>query len=301
MPLSDVTASFIKKMLRYLAAHNPDMLRNAETVKLLHREGVAVIPFLFPEELAQVKSFYDEIKNQYTLPFTHGMHMTLWHSDLQFKQKVKAGLLQILQPAYERNFSGCRWMNNIFMVKQAHTPSEFAMHSDWSIVDESKYSSLNVWIPLQDTTIENGAIWVIKGSHKIDLPIRGGGALLPDFSGVGESLRKYCVPITAKAGEAILFYHKTVHGSYPNASDFDRVVSTFSVIPQRADLRICFQKDADSPLEIHEPADDFNYKYNDLLNDTNTFAPSKRPKETQVGYKQKKITAEDILPFIIQR
>ncbi len=267
----------------------------------MERDGVAVIPFLLPAELEEVKFFYAEVKQTQPLQFTHGMHMTLWQSDVSFKLKVQNGLLKMLNPAYERNFSNCRRLNNIFMVKQAHTPGEFAMHNDWSIVDETKYSSINVWIPLQDTTIENGALWILKGSHHIDMPVRGGGALLPDFSALEQPLKKYCQPVTAKAGQAILFYHKTIHGSYPNITGTDRAVCTFSVIPQNAALRICFQKNKDSPLEIHEPADDFNYKYNDLLNDTNTFAPVKNPKEVHRSYVSKQITVDDVLPFITEK
>lgn len=285
----------------FTTGHNQGhMLLNEETNALMEREGVAVIPFLLPSELEEAKNFYREIKQQYPLQFTHGMHMTLWHSDVAFKLKVQNGLLRILNAAYERNFSNCRKLNNIFMVKQAHTRGEFAMHSDWSIVDETKYRSINVWIPLQDTTPQNGALWVLKGSHKIDMPIRGGGALLPDFSELAEPLKAFCQPLPAKAGEAILFYHKTIHGSYANTSNSDRVVCTFSVIPQQASLRICFQKEKDSPLEIHEPPDDFNYKYNDLLNDTNTFAPGRQPVEVHPPYRQKKLTMDDILPYMIE-
>jgi hypothetical protein len=277
------------------------MIQNKEVEQLMQKEGVAVIPFLFPEELEKLRAFFNEIQAQYDLQYTHGMHMTLWHSDVDFKLKIQNGLLEILDAAYHRNFAGCRRLNNIFMVKQAGTVGEFAAHNDWSIVDESIFSSINIWIPLQDVTTENGALWVLKGSHKIDMPIRGGGALLPDFKVIDESLKEYREPIDARAGDAILFYHKTVHGSYPNKSNKDRVVCTFSIIPQESTLQIWFQLDEHSPLEIHRPADDFNYKYKDLLNDTNSFAPTKEPYLRQSPYKQKKVVIEEILPLLIKK
>jgi ectoine hydroxylase-related dioxygenase (phytanoyl-CoA dioxygenase family) len=276
------------------------MLLNKNVNAVLQEEGVVVIPFLHPAELAEVESFYNEIKRYYKLQFTHGMHMTLWHSDVDFKSKIQNGLLRLLHAAYLRNFSNCRRLNNIFMVKQAQTMGDFAIHNDWSIVDETKFESINVWIPLQDVAPENGGVWMLKGSHKIDMPIRGGGALLPDFSYVDDVLKEYRTPIAVKAGEAMLFYHKTIHGSYPNTSHQDRVVCTFSIIPENATLQICFQKDPQSPLEIHTPSDDFNYKYNDLLNDTNTFAPTKEPKEIRHDFKQKNITLSEMLPFILK-
>jgi len=276
------------------------MLRNKQVEQVMEREGVAIIPFLLHDELTQVNAFYSELKQDYKLEFTNGMHMTLWHSDLGFKQKVKDRLLQLLQPAFERNFINCRRLNNIFMVKKAHTTGEFVMHNDWSVVDESKYRSINVWIALQDIVPHNGGLWVLKGSHKIDMPIRGGGALLPNFNAIAEQLKPYCVPVSAKAGEAVLFYHKTIHGSYPNTSDTDRAVCTFSIIPKQAELQICFQKEIDSPLEIYQPEDDFNYKYNNLLEDTNTFAPGKHPVKVYASYQQKQISAEDILQHLLK-
>ncbi|MFN8321311.1 MAG: phytanoyl-CoA dioxygenase family protein [Chitinophagales bacterium] len=278
----------------------PTTLTHTTEAEELYRYGVVVIPFLTPQELEQTRQLYQEIATQYALQFTNGMHMTLWHSDPVFKNKVKTGLLHTMQAAYERHFTNSRWLNNIFMVKQAHTTGEFAMHSDWSIVDETQYSSINVWITLQDVNETNGGLWVLQGSHHMNLPIRGGGALLPDFSEVAEPLKPFCVPVNARAGEAVLFYHKTVHGSYPNQSDTDRVVSTFSVIPAQAPLQIYFQKDENSPLEIHRPPDDFNYKYNNLLEDNRHNGPSPVPVAVQPPYVQKKIKPEDILPFIVK-
>jgi len=277
------------------------MLVDTNANKALEQDGALVIPFLMASELEAVVDFYNTIQQEYELKYTHGMHMTLWHSDVSFKLKIQNGLLQLLQAAYLRNFTECRRLNNIFMVKQSHTEGDFAIHNDWSIVDETKYTSINVWIPLQDVTQENGGLWVLKGSHKIDMPYRGGGALLPDFTIFDKELKPYRCTMNVKAGEALLFYHKTIHGSYPNKSDQDRVVCTFSIIPQEAALQICFQKDENSPLEIHEPMDDFNYKYNDLLNDTNEFAPTKESKEIYHSFKQKTILASDIILRITKK
>ncbi len=275
------------------------MIANKDFKKLMEDEGAVVIPFLFQEELAEVIEFYKAMREEYTFQFTNGMHMTLWHSDLAFKQKVKEHLVPLLQPAFERNFSNYRRLNNVFIVKQANTTGAFAVHNDWSIVDESLYTSINVWIPLQNTTPDNGALWVIKGSHKIDMPVRGGGALLPDFTSLEKTFEPYIVPLNVVAGEAILFYHKTIHGSYPNTSNEDRVVCTSSLIPQEATLQICFQKDKGSPLEIYEPEDDFNYKYNNLLEDSNSFIPGRLVKRLNKSFQQRTLTEADILPYII--
>lgn len=274
------------------------MLLHHNITRELEHRGVATIPFLHPDELAAVRAFFAQLQSEHELHYTHGMHMTLWHSDLSFKQIIKEALTKLLQPAFERNFANCRRLNNIFIVKRAHTTGEFAMHNDWSIVDESKYKSINVWIALQDTTPQNGGLWILEGSHKIDMPIRGGAALLPRFEHIAEELKPYYTPINVQAGEAVLFYHKTIHGSYPNQTKKDRVVCTFTIIPSEAPLQICFQKDENSPLEIYEPADDFNYKYNDLLEDTNTFAPGKHPMKVYPPYKQKTHNLSTILDLI---
>ncbi len=277
-----------------------EMLKNRDHLSLLRSDGAVVFPFLLPKELESIRDFYNSIRNAYDLPFTQGMHMTLWHKDHIFKRSIQDGILSRLQAAYDRHFTASRRLNNIFIIKQAHTDADFAMHNDWSVVDEEKYESLNVWIPLEDTTTANGALWVIKGSHKMDMPLRGGGALLPDFSQVSEALSDYKTFLPARAGDAIVFYHKTVHGSGPNMTGTDRVICTFSLLPSGAALRICFQRDVDSPLEIYEPPDDFNYYYDDLLSDTNLRGPAGGIKEVHPPYKQKKITMDDILPHIVK-
>ena len=81
----------------------PTTLTHLTEAEQLYRDGVVVIPFLTPEEVEQTRQLYHQITTQHTLQFTNGMHMTLWHSDPAFKNKVKTGLLQIMQAAYKRH------------------------------------------------------------------------------------------------------------------------------------------------------------------------------------------------------
>lgn len=98
-------------------------------------------------------------------------------------------------------------------------------HQDLAgLLDEALDSDiLTVWIGLTDTTIENGCLTVIPGSHRlhgdaltrhvIDTP--GGSNFIPD-----EELAPGPVtPLPVPRGSVILLHKLTHHGSLPNHSD----------------------------------------------------------------------------------
>jgi len=47
------------------------------------------------------------------------------------------------------------------------------VHQDMTLVDESKFSGINIWVPLVDLTEKNGVLQVLPGSHRIFPRYRG--------------------------------------------------------------------------------------------------------------------------------
>ena len=96
--------------------------------------------------------------------------------------------------------------------------SDFGMHQDYPFFPHRDHSTLAAWMPLIDTSIENGALHVVPGSHKLG-PIEHLGSsekgfrLNPDEWSVSKG-----IPIIAKAGDVILFNYLVIHGSNQNKS-----------------------------------------------------------------------------------
>jgi len=82
----------------------------------------------------------------------------------------------------------------------------------------------NVMVALDDASVENGCLRVVRGSHRKGLlpGLEGEGRLGPLFTdprGFDESQQ---VPAEVPAGSLIFFSPHTVHGSQPNASSLSR-------------------------------------------------------------------------------
>ena len=93
-------------------------------------------------------------------------------------------------------------------------------HQDNGVIlpeaDES--TILTVWLPLNDSTIENGCLQVIPGSHRAGLEPH-----CPSDKGTGIPTRliptERAVPLPMRAGSALLMTQRTVHSSLDNTTD----------------------------------------------------------------------------------
>jgi len=282
-----------------MLAKEEDIFKLEELAAQLKEDGVIKIPFLNADELNKLNEFYNQLHPDGNPPAMYdGIHMTIWHSDLNYKLKIRDEIKEILKPSFERNFQDYRAISQQFIVKQKGEKTIFPIHQDWSIVDEEKYFSLNIWIPLQDVDESNGAMWIVKGSHKIGNKVRGAGVLFPDFYSSIEKLKPYTTSFPMKAGEALIFYHSTIHGSPHNQSENPRITIQVTLLPQEAPMHIYFQKDDNSPLEIHNPVDDFNFYYNQIREDSQTIPPTNSPTEIRASEIPFKFSIEKIIESV---
>lgn len=273
------------------------LLKNEGLQSELNEKGFVKVPFIGEEELEQLRFYYHKIHPNGAPEKIEGIHMTTWCKDVDYKLDVKSNLEQIYRKACEEHFTDYRTLNNVFIVKdQGETP--FKVHQDWNVVDEIENFAINVWVPLYDVSKNEGALWVIEGSHKIDRHVRGSAYLFPDYSPFYSELEKSAKSVDLKAGEAIIFYVNIIHGSPENHGEQERIATCFSVIPNDASLNIYFQKQAGDPLEIHKPKDDFMYYYEHLRTDTFKFAPTNNPVEVKDSFTNKPISREELAPYL---
>lgn len=274
-----------------------NLIRDTHFQQVLKEDGVVKVPFLNQEELNAVLNLYKEIHGENSPPTLYnGIHMTIWHHDYEYKKKIQQELEKIVDAATGRTFEKHRAISHQFIVKLNVNEADttFPVHQDWSIVDEDKYESLNLWIPLQDVDENNGAMWIVKGSHKINRKVRGAGYLFPNYRPILDQLKPYISSFPMKAGEALLFYHSTIHGSPHNFSEQPRIVIQISVLPKEAPLQIFFQQSKDTPLEVHEPSDDFVFKYQRIREDSEIMPPTQKPKEIKTNFLVKNITISEV-------
>ncbi|QXC60297.1 phytanoyl-CoA dioxygenase family protein [Aquihabitans sp. G128] len=121
-------------------------------------------------------------------------------------------------------------------VSKPASPNSFRLpHQDPTSIDERRHVSLSVWVPLVDSTRENGALEVLAGSHLMGNHPRPPDveSLHPDLA--AEALRS-STAIELEAGSMMVIDGAVIHHSLPNRTDRGRVAAIAGVIPQGHEL-----------------------------------------------------------------
>ncbi|KAI8430619.1 hypothetical protein MSG28_000830 [Choristoneura fumiferana] len=111
-------------------------------------------------------------------------------------------------------------------------------HQDITFLHTEPIPPIGFWIALEDATIQNGCLWVARGSHKSGVHRR----LLRDSEN-REKLsydrpaavypQSSFTPVPVSKGTCILIHGNVVHKSAPNRSSKSRHAYTFHVIEKR--------------------------------------------------------------------
>ncbi len=259
----------------------------------LDQDGCVIVPFLTADELAVLREFYYSQHPDGLAPqMRDGIHMTIWCSDRGYKDAIREGLQSILRAASDRLYQDFRLLAPVFIVKRKGADTTFPIHQDWNVVDETEHRAFNMWIPLHDVDESNGALWIVKGSHKFPNHVRGPGYLFPRLYHLEHHIKPMMEPMAMQAGQALIFYHRVLHGSPPNQTDSPRVVVAMSVLPKSVPLHIYFQKDAESQLECYHPHDEFIYEFENVRDQTAFHPPSGAPVSIGSPFQQIVFTEE---------
>lgn len=146
---------------------------------------------------------------------------------------INNSIREIVESKLQSVFPNYDYFIGHFMVKGANTEKEFSLHQDWNIVDESKYKSYQIWIPLQLSYPTNGGIFVVPGSHRFFNNYRSGSYNIPMMS-MDDQLKKVCTDVIVPSGNILVYHNSLFHGSYPNNTNEDRVVVLANIVQRHA-------------------------------------------------------------------
>ena len=127
------------------------------------------------------------------------------------------------------------WHDQLF-CKPAMHGGIVAWHQDYSYWTRTKpMAHLTCWIGLDDSTIDNGCVHYVPGSHRWDLlPITGLAGDMDAIQGVlnKEQWQQFNrhVPVELKAGECVFHHPLTIHGSFENRTANPRRAVVINVI-----------------------------------------------------------------------
>jgi ectoine hydroxylase-related dioxygenase (phytanoyl-CoA dioxygenase family) len=221
------------------------------------QDGYVIVPFLNEQQVHDLRELYRKVQ---PISFP-GFSSTIYSKDLNKKANTSKKVLDIVNENINQYIGNYRLLGASFLCKTPGNQSEMPIHQDWTIVDENKYFSATIWVPLQDVDVENGALMVIPGSHQFSKGVRG-PSIPPLVDPVMDKLKSRMKTIPLKAGQAVVFNHALMHASPPNLSKTERWALTIGFTPKEAKLQFCHLEEG--CLSRYEVKDDFFLTYNEI-------------------------------------
>ncbi|MGE0636373.1 MAG: phytanoyl-CoA dioxygenase family protein [Bacteroidia bacterium] len=231
------------------------VIKDLSSRKALADTGYILVDITNNSTIDKLEDIYSSL--HHVKPTNGGMFYSLYSQDIDYRKYVHDGVGVALRPLFDQLFTYYKTVINSYIIKHPGPKSEFNLHQDSTGLNEWKYSPLSFWMPLQDTTLENGCMWFIPGSQKWFSPYRG-ISFDTMFDEQKDLLQPYLIPIEVKKGQALLFDNRIVHLSGENKSNVPRVVVMSGIFPAEASIISCYRdKQNNGPLEIFQQTDDY--------------------------------------------
>lgn len=250
------------------------VLKNENWEEQFVKDGYIQIPFISAEEVAELKALFFD-----TLPESGGQitseetgvedshfisyDFTFIDKNPEYKRKVFKIITEYFKPHMERLLDNFRPIIANYIRKKSAT-GEVPLHENWAFADEKKCTTVSIWCPLVDSTIENGTLQVVPGSQKRFGEHRG--PMVPwELDAIKEEIiNKHLVPLETKAGDCVILDDSIVHYSAINKTQGLRLAIQLICVPAE-EPSIHYHLDLqNNPKEIQvlEVEDDFYMEFN---------------------------------------
>lgn len=250
------------------------VLNDSELEVQFQKDGYVRVPFISEKEVQELKQLFFE-----TLPDSGGQirpedtgleanfeinyDFTFIDKNPEYKRQVFDIISAYFKPHMERLLSNYKPIIANYIRKKKDT-GEVPLHQNWSFADEKKCCTISIWCPLVDSTVENGTLQVVPGSHKRFGEVRG--PMIPwELEGIKDKIiEKYLVPLETKAGDCVILDDSIVHYSAVNNSNELRLAIQLICIPtEMPALHQHMESDLNpNQVEVLEVEQDFYMEFN---------------------------------------
>ncbi len=246
------------------------VFQHTEHESLYAENGYITLPLLSAAEVSSLLHLYEQVKSGLEGSTFYTSHSS---GNVDYKKRVDEAIRAVLEPKLTDIFINYRPVFAFFLVKTQGSET-LELHLDWQFVDEREHVGFNMWCPLQDVTKENGAVFVIPGSHKQIKVLRGYNTPNPVHYVEQPVNEKHFKTVDLKAGEAVIFDLRLLHGAWPNTLPQPRIAIGMATIPQEAELLHFF---ADKELREETRIEVYKMEPQDYMyNHTATRPPAER-------------------------
>jgi ectoine hydroxylase-related dioxygenase (phytanoyl-CoA dioxygenase family) len=232
----------------------------------LNEKGFVVKDLLDESEINSFLSdIFLKINNANTKKLNYNTGADL---DTQIKNYTFEKIQKVLPQKLDCFFSGYEIISGIMFIKRPSNEEsgQVGLHFDPTLLpDESVQRHIDIWIPLIDVDENNGALWMVPGTHRIFPPAHAITIPFP-FSNIKDVVQKHGQCIKMKAGQGLIFDNRTIHYSLQNFSSSDRPVLVLSFVPYGTEFISLYKAPGDSPIEVYKQSKDW-YRHPEWSND----------------------------------
>ncbi len=242
--------SILKNLITGRKGFDIPMFKDAVIQRNLKRQGYHVCDYIISEKvIAELQAAFDKFVELYDKPLPETFYASGDAKSSPARTHVLTSMKKLFVPEVQKLIrpEHARAEPGIFQIKPSSEKSELNSHQDAALVDENKYFSVYAWASLTDNTRDNGALYVLPGSHRFG-NVHRSNTTNWQFYGYEDIIKKYSKVLETKAGQIILFDCALIHGSLANNSGKIRVAASGCVMPKSAPLIMSYI-DKDTPAE----------------------------------------------------
>ena len=245
------------------------------------KDGYVRVPFISKERVEKLKQAFFN-----TLPQSGGTiipedvltvdvpdityDFTFIDKSPEYKRLVFDVIAKEFKPEVNKYLADYKPIIANFIRKKTDS-GEVPLHQNWAFVEERKCTSVSIWCPLVDSTIENGTLQVVPGSHKRFGEFRGPMVPWQLDNIKNEIIENYLVPLETKAGDCVILDDSIIHYSALNKTNHLRLAIQLILIPAEF-YSVHYHLDPQNPTEIKiwEVDKDFYMQFNPWMKPENT-------------------------------
>ncbi len=249
------------------------------------KDGFLVLRDALPmENVEALSNFYKEnFKTQEGMYVTHHAERNSSRNK-EFSNKI----FELTKEFMTARFEAFKPLIAHFAAKAPGSKGLFNLHQDWSIVREELYGVLHCWIPLQDTSRENGTLAVLPKSHLCFQNYRSGSCSIRFLP--FESLEDKILHLNVRKGDVVLYHPALFHGSAANETKQDRLAVVAAIA--HIEAQQTYHSKEGNEIWTYEMTDD------DLFGRLDDLAKGGKPfgkKIQKVQYRALNITDEEMI------
>lgn len=209
--------------------------KSEEHQRQYDRDGYVLLDMLSAEECARLLTTFEAESSW----FSEGFISSVYAPDEAYRRQMDELVEPYGNRIVERYLVDHEVVVSTFMIKGKGAGSAMYPHQDWTLVDEQRYASLNMWMPLIDVDAHNGAMSIMREGHKMPFTLRGSNIpdALADYTDFSPEKLTY---MPMRAGQVLIYDHRCIHVSPPNQSERVRPACAIAVVPKGVETFHCF-------------------------------------------------------------